>query len=174
MSSGARQASPSSTSSGCNGSWRTILTDPAATACSQTTRLPGFRNHKYTLSPLVTIEYRETNHACGPADFPVSTSETPTPTADPEVCHANCLDVVERVRRYLMRVAPAVTGQHGDLHTFRVCCRVVRGFDLSDDDALLALREWNTRCQPPWSERDLLAKIAGARRYGREAIAAHR
>ncbi|MEP6934172.1 MAG: hypothetical protein ABI988_09575 [Nitrospirota bacterium] len=111
--------------------------------------------------------------AYAPSDFPAPTVYAPKPTAH-TTRYPNGLDVVERVRRYLMRVVPAVTGQHGDLHTFRVYCRVVRGFDLSDHDALCALREWNARCQPPWSNRELLAKIADARRYGREPIATHR
>ena len=61
-----------------------------------------------------------------------------------------------------------VAGQHGDLRTFRVCCRIVRGFDLSDDEAARALAEWNARCEPPWSERELRQKVTNARRYGRE------
>ena len=69
------------------------------------------------------------------------------------------LDVVERARRFLARVEPAIVGHHGDLHTFRVCCRIVRGFDLSDEQALAVLAEWNARCGPPWSERDLRDKI---------------
>ena len=64
--------------------------------------------------------------------------------------------------------SPAVAGEHGDLHTFRVCCRVVRGFDLTDDEAMSLLREWNDCCAPPWSERELLEKVRNARRYGRE------
>src|SRR5262249_58712914 len=77
---------------------------------------------------------------------------------------------VARARRYLQSLEPAVSGCHGVLHTFRVCCRVVRGFDLSDDEALSVLAGWNERCQPPWSERELLAKVQNARRYGREAF----
>ena len=45
-------------------------------------------------------------------------------------------DRVERASVFLQRVDPAVAGQHGDLRTFRVCCRIVRGFGLSDDEAL--------------------------------------
>jgi hypothetical protein len=45
---------------------------------------------------------------------------------------------------------------------------VVRGFALADDDAMSVLREWNARCAPPWSERELLEKVRNARRYGRE------
>ena len=46
-------------------------------------------------------------------------------------------DRVGRARRFLESVEPAVAGQHGDLRTFRICCRVVRGFELSDDEAVL-------------------------------------
>jgi hypothetical protein len=80
------------------------------------------------------------------------------------------MDVAERARRYLERIEPAIAGQHGDLHTFKVCCRVVRGFGLSDEEAVVALSEWNARCAPPWSEHELRDKITRARRYGREEI----
>ena len=80
------------------------------------------------------------------------------------------LGVVERARRYLARIDPAIAGQHGDAQTFRVCCRIVRGFALSDEEALDVLSEWNFRCKPPWSERELRDKIARARRYGKEEV----
>jgi len=63
----------------------------------------------------------------------------------------------------------AVAGRQGDLRTFRVCCRIVRGFDLSDDEAVRALSEWNARCDPPWSERELRQKVRSEeRRVGKE------
>jgi hypothetical protein len=46
----------------------------------------------------------------------------------------------------------------------------VRGFVLSDHEALTLLTDWNARCEPPWAERDLIEKLARARRYGREPI----
>jgi hypothetical protein len=67
-------------------------------------------------------------------------------------------------------VPPAIAGQHGDVRTVRVCCCLVRGFKLSDHEALTLLTEWNARCEPPWTERDLLQKVVHARRYGREPI----
>ena len=79
-------------------------------------------------------------------------------------------DVRERARRYLAAIPPAVAGNHGDAATFRVCCRLVRGFALDDEDALEVLTEWNRACTPPWSEEELRAKLEGARRYGRETI----
>jgi len=84
--------------------------------------------------------------------------------------HDTSAGALRRASAFLQRVEPAIAGQRGDAHTFRVCCLVVRGFDLSDEDALLALAEWNTRCEPPWSECELRRKVANARRYGREAI----
>lgn len=145
-------------------------TDPAATPCSQTTRLPGYMNHKYSPGHLVTVEYAA-------ADVRHNSHAFPTPPPPPLVEHRAIRrnryerlsgDVDERARRYLARVQPAVVGRHGDLHTFRVCCRVVRGFDLGDEDAIGVLDEWNLRCEPPWTERELRDKISRARRYGRE------
>lgn len=75
-----------------------------------------------------------------------------------------------RAQRYLAVLPAAIVGQHGDLHTFRVCCRLVRGFALSDADAFALLVDWNARCEPPCSERELMDKLYRARRYGREPI----
>ena len=78
---------------------------------------------------------------------------------------------LERARRYLAALPPAIAGSHGDLHTFRVCCRLVRGFALDDGEALALLQEWNasllSRRGPiaSWNRRS-----PSARRYGREPI----
>lgn len=78
--------------------------------------------------------------------------------------------VIERAKRYMASVPPAISGQHGDVHTFRVCCRLTRGFALDDDQALHVLAESNARCQPPWSEAEPLDKLRRAARYGREPV----
>jgi hypothetical protein len=148
---------------------RELATDSAATSCSQLTRLPGFLNHKYEPAPLVAMMYGRMNRVYAPRDFPniepASVSSPPVPLRDVPP-HAR----LERASRYLEALPPAIAGQHGDLHTFCVCCRLVRGFALDNDDALTLLRRWNTRCVPPWSERELIDKISRARRYGREPI----
>lgn len=150
---------------------REFSTDPAATPCSQTTRLPGFFNHKYRPAHLVTVEYRDRERRYVPEDFPVPPIALEATHQLGEVICRPASDVVRRARRYLQAVPPAIAGQHGDLHTFRVCCRLVRGFALTDADALEVLTEWNARCQPPWSERELIDKLRRAGRYGREPIA---
>jgi hypothetical protein len=154
-------------------------TDPAATPSTQTTRLVGYNNHKYTAAHLVTMDYRRPDRLYTPTEFPpvpVSGCDAtpPLPSTRAPVGSYEAprrLELVERARRYLARVPPAIAGEHGDVHTFRVCCRLVRGFALEDDLALAVLTEWNSQCRPPWTEHELRYKLQRARRYGREPIA---
>jgi hypothetical protein len=149
---------------------RELGTDTAATPVTQTTRVAGLHNQKYDIPFLVTVAYGDVHRVFTPKDFPATidpTGEGHRPERVDGVRHGSRL---ERARQYLQRVPPAITGQHGDLHTFRVCCRLVRGFALEDDEAFTVLATWNARCQPPWSDLELRDKLRGARRYGREAI----
>ena len=147
---------------------RELATDRAATSCAQTTRLPGFFNHKRTPSIRVGIEYLRWRDVFSAADLPEVAAAIGTRIVTTLRQSASVSGPLDRARAFLQRVEPAVAGRHGDLQTFRVCCRIVRGFDLSDDEAVRVLSEWNARCEPPWSERELRQKITNARRYGRE------
>lgn len=140
-------------------------TDRAATSCAQLTRLPGFLNHKYTPGYEVAADYAEVRAPAAPDAFSVRRSLTdvqPPVQGRPER--------LERARRYVAAIPPAVSGSQGDLATFQVCCRLVRGFALTDDEALTAIQEWNAFCRPPWSERELRWKLRSARRSGKEPI----
>lgn len=75
-------------------------------------------------------------------------------------------DAYEQAVRYMNGVPGAVQGGGGDNHTYIQACRLVRGFNLSDDQALDILREWNQRCEPAWDDADLAAKVRHARAYG--------
>jgi hypothetical protein len=70
---------------------------------------------------------------------------------------------LNRARTYLANLPPAISGQGGHNATFRAACWLVR-FGLSDADALVLFREFNQRCQPPWTEKDLAHKLRDARR----------
>lgn len=76
-------------------------------------------------------------------------------------------DLVTRARKYLEAVPAAVSGANGDAETFKVACKMVVDFALSEADAMSAMEEWNARCSPPWSDQDLLEKIRRAARYGK-------
>ena len=150
---------------------RELQTDPAATPVTQNTRLPGFFNHKRALPHLVTVEYRNVDATYRPEHFPpVQEAVTWSESVRPHEPSNIAVPAIERARRYLTSVPPAIAGQHGDVHTFRVCCRLVRGFALDDDQALHVLSDWNERCEPPWSTAELLDKLHRAARYGREPV----
>jgi hypothetical protein len=144
-------------------------TDPAATASSQLTRLPGFINYKRPQPWLVSIDYHNVDRIFGVSAFGVAVVPNKPRRSAARVApsHRGALD---RARRYLAAIPPAVVGHHGDVQTFRVACRLVRGFALDDDKALTLLSEWNARCRPPWQARDLVDKLSRARQYGREPI----
>jgi hypothetical protein len=75
-------------------------------------------------------------------------------------------DVVDRARRYLSRVPPAISGQGGHTQTLLAAQHLVRGFELDDELAIALLNEWNAQCVPPWSERELRHKVKQAREHG--------
>jgi hypothetical protein len=146
---------------------RELDADMAATSCAQLTRLPGFLNHKYPTPCLVVMDDRHGDRMYQPEDFP-------RPAASPSfravIAPRLRADRVERALRYVAAVPPAIAGHHGDTLTFRICCRLARGFALSDAEAVGVLRDWNARCVPPWTDRELLDKLKSARRCGREPV----
>jgi hypothetical protein len=82
-------------------------------------------------------------------------------------------DVVTRARAWLQTAEPAISGKGGSKVAFRVVERVVRGFALSDGEALDALSPWNSRCEPSWDtspdarpEDSLLRLIRRGRELG--------
>jgi hypothetical protein len=72
----------------------------------------------------------------------------------------------EKLRRasaYLAEVEPAISGSGGHDTTYRAACSLVVGFDLSADDAFgLLWNEYNPRCSPPWSEKEIWHKVWSA------------
>ena len=146
-------------------------TDKSATSCAQVTRMPGFFNHKYRPGPIVRVEQAPGRRVFNPQDFPLRQTASTLPTPD-STNHASrhSSDVLERARKYIATIPPAIAGNHGDAATFRVCCRLVRGFALGDNEAMSVLAGWNKACLPPWSEDELRSKLESARRYGREPV----
>lgn len=65
----------------------------------------------------------------------------------------------ERASAYLARMPVSISGQRGDAAAFRAAVALVRGFDLSEEEALPLLSHWNKDCRPPWPEKDLRHKL---------------
>jgi putative DNA primase/helicase len=70
--------------------------------------------------------------------------------------------LVKRVRSYLAAVPPAVSGERGHNRTFYAACQAIHGFGLTIQEALPLLREWNQKCRPQWTEKELLHKLEDA------------
>lgn len=68
----------------------------------------------------------------------------------------------QRIRKYLAKCSPALSGQCGHDQTFKVACSLVWGFALPRNEALRYLRVYNETCDPPWSEAELVHKVESA------------
>lgn len=69
---------------------------------------------------------------------------------------------LDLARLYLEKADGAVSGSNGSGTTFRIACTLLEGFALSEDEAFQAISEWNSKCVPPWEERDLRKKLRDA------------
>jgi hypothetical protein len=72
------------------------------------------------------------------------------------------ISIIERARAYLARMPVSVQYQGGSDAAFAVALVLVKGFDLSEQDALPLFIEWNAGCLPPWQVSDLLHKLRDA------------
>lgn len=73
-------------------------------------------------------------------------------------------DAYARAMAYAARVPGAIEGAGGSVSTFTLAMTLVQGFALDEADALAILRQWNAKCVPPWTERELAHKVQSARR----------
>lgn len=91
---------------------------------------------------------------------PAPEQSLPKPTSGPPAAGG---DVIERAKRYIAKMPEAVEGEKGSDRLFAVACKLVIDFALSADDALFVLAtEYNPRCVPPWSVKDLRHKVEDA------------
>lgn len=72
------------------------------------------------------------------------------------------LSLIERARLYVSKMPAAVSGQNGHGATFHVACVLVQGFGLSPAQAMPLMEEFNLRCEPPWTTKELEHKLNGA------------
>jgi hypothetical protein len=74
----------------------------------------------------------------------------------------NGSDRFERARKWAMKADPAIAGSGGHNATWSVARKCAQDFELDESQTLDVLREYNERCQPPWSERELAHKAKEA------------
>jgi len=71
-------------------------------------------------------------------------------------------DRIAGARAYLAKLPSAISGAGGHPATYRAASILANGFDLPWSDAWALLQEFNQRCSPPWSEKDLRHKLNDA------------
>jgi hypothetical protein len=133
-------------------------------------RLPGFINTKPKYAdraPVCTVESIDTALVY-PLDqiaavIPAEPTATPRPIRVAPQRSASDADVERRAAAYLDKMTAAVSGQNGHDKLYAVAVAMVHGFGLNQDVAYrLIAQQYNPRCDPPWSEKELWHKVRDA------------
>jgi hypothetical protein len=77
-----------------------------------------------------------------------------------------------RIAGYIRKQPNLGEGQGRDDVAFRIAAFLVRDLAVSDDVAMAWLRIWDANNRPPKGEAALIKVVAGAHRYGRNAVGA--
>ncbi len=75
--------------------------------------------------------------------------------------------LLKRAWEAVYALGPAVEGQGGHDHTFRVTRILIDDYALSEEEAWPLLEAWNNGCVPPWSQDELLHKLEDAVGHGK-------
>jgi hypothetical protein len=130
--------------------YRRIVSRPARTVSFDSIRWPS-----YLLLPW----QRQSSHRNGN-------------TVSARVPLASGVDLNKRIRVYIEKIPDAISGQNGHGQTFSVAKALILGWGLSIEEAWPRMFEYNSRCEPPWTEKELAhklsdaEKLAGANRAG--------
>ena len=147
-----------------------LNSDPGVCNAERIMRAPGFQNLKREPAvPCRVVECAATR-VYDLADLPIPMrpgSDTPIPVFR-FVRHADDVgNRVGRCRAYLSKCPPAISGQYGHTTTWHAANTCNR-FGLTKAEALeLMLWYSETKCLPPWSQKEIEHKISDA--YSRNA-----
>jgi len=75
------------------------------------------------------------------------------------------LSIHDRARRYVAKIPGGIQGEHGNRPTFHVACFFTNDMGFEAAEAMPLFQEYNTRCVPPWTEKDLERMLASALDY---------
>lgn len=125
-------------------------------------RLPGTWNHKRLTYAKVLWSDPGARYRVDEVLYRVPVVEVEAEAPRMVSKRINLVDRYIRAERYLAKCQPAISGSGGHNQTFSVVRILVSGFGIRGEEALGMLQEWNRRCNPPWSERELRHKIREA------------
>jgi hypothetical protein len=85
--------------------------------------------------------------------------------AAPKIVTAD--NATRRAQAYIARMPQAISGSRGHDSLWAVAIALCRGFRLSAAEAIaLILSDYNPRCVPPWSEKEIVHKVRDAIEHG--------
>jgi hypothetical protein len=96
--------------------------------------------------------------------------EQPVLPAKRETYSQDRSSLITRAQAYVDKMPPAIEGQCGNDATFAVAKKLVHDFDLSFNEALPIMCDYNARCSPPWEMKDLARKLEDAAKCSRSTI----
>ncbi len=139
-----------------------LASDPVVHDPPRVMRLPGTMNHKYDPPRLCEIIACDPNrHAL--AAFPCPPPAPAVTSIPPRTVLESSLEVERRAAAYLDRIPPAISGSGGHGQAYAAATAMVHGFGLDPTVAFALLRDrYNPRCQPPWTDKELVHKIDDA------------
>jgi len=76
--------------------------------------------------------------------------------------HIGRSEIIDRAVRYLAKMPPAVEGERGHDACYHAACVLRVDFDLTVEESLDAIHDWNAACKPPWEEHELRHKLDDA------------
>jgi hypothetical protein len=74
------------------------------------------------------------------------------------------IDLSSRIRSYVDKLSPAISGARGHHVTLHAASVLVNGFGLEPDQAWPFMVQYNMRCEPQWNEQALRRKLSEALR----------
>lgn len=139
-----------------------LKTDTSINDLSRVMRLPGFY-HRKDPNNIFMVTIASQNYG----KYSLSDLTAAFPKVDVKNLLASTIKGNHtEISNFIDKLDGAIQGEAGDSKTFQVACNLVRGFNLSNDEALDYFKKYNSKCSPPWSEEDLSKKIESARKYG--------
>lgn len=124
-------------------------------------RLPGTVNWKNGNTATVISMVPISELVSPPSAFVrLEAVPAPTPAPTPEPGQKDTSNAM-RARLYVAKIPPAQQGERNS-GLYKVCC-IAHDFDLDDQEAAEIICEWNARCSPPLSDRELAKTVASAK-----------
>jgi len=153
-----------------------VGSDPSVHDAPRVMRLPGTLNHKYCPPRECEVfecqpelrypieEFPEFEEAAPPTPAtPLAANSHAVPTRIVSNWSGSTADLERRAAAYLDSMPPAISGSGGHNATYAAATALVHGFALDFGVAFALLRDrFNPRCQPPWTDKELLHKVSDA------------